>query len=139
MFHKALERDLKRIFQTKAVRFMSAERNIEQDVLCVDITAQRIGAQEGKAWARVSGTVAVRGTDKKNPAGFLSKKVQQAPADVLARFWFGPSEAPLQLPMEWELKAYAKDFTYFYSEEYAPVKGLIEYAKLFWKYIIQGV
>lgn len=138
MFHKSLERDLKTIFQTKAVRFMSAERNIEQDVLCVEILAQRIGAQEGKAWARVSGTVAIRGTDKKNPAGFLSKKVQQAPADVLARFWFGSSETPVQLPTEWELKAFKKDFTYFYREEYAPVKGLIEYAKLVWKDIIQG-
>lgn len=136
MFHKALERDLKRIFQTKAVRFMGAERNIEQDVLCVDITAQRIGAQEGKAWARVSGTVAVRGTNKKNPSGFLAKKVAQADPQVLARFWFASGETPVNIPIEWEIKAYKLEFTYFYQEEYAPVKGIIEYTKLFWQYII---
>ena len=136
MFEKALEEDLKKIFKTKAVRFCRAEGLLEQDVLCVDITAQRIGAQEGKAWARVSGTVAVRGTNKKNPSGFLAKKVAQADPQVLARFWFASGETPVNIPVEWEIKAYKLDFTYFYQEEYAPVKGIIEYAKLFWQYII---
>lgn len=136
MYQKQLEEDLKKIFKTKAVRFCRAEGLLEQDVLCVDITAQRIGAQEGKAWARVSGTVAVRGTNKKNPSGFLAKKVAQADPQVLARFWFASGETPVNIPIEWEIKAYKLDFTYFYQEEYAPVKGIIEYAKLFWQYII---
>lgn len=136
MYQKQLEEDLKKIFKTKAVRFCRAEGLLEQDVLCVDITAQRIGAQEGKAWARVSGTVAVRGTNKKNPSGFLAKKVAQADPQVLARFWFASGETPVNIPVEWEIKAYKLDFTYFYQEEYAPVKGIIEYAKLFWQYII---
>lgn len=138
MFTKKLEQDLKTIFKMRDVRFCRPEATIEQDVLCVDITAQRVGAQEGKAWARVSGSVAIRGTLKKNPAGFLSKKIAEAPADVLNRFWWGANEAPVNLPIEWEVKAYKLDFTYFYKEEYAPVKGLIEYAKLFWQFIIQG-
>lgn len=136
MYQEQLEEDLKKIFKTKAVRFCRAEGLLEQDVLCVDITAQRIGAQEGKAWARVSGTVAVRGTNKKNPSGFLAKKVAQADPQVLARFWFASGETPVNIPVEWEIKAYKLDFTYFYQEEYAPVKGIIEYAKLFWQYII---
>lgn len=136
MYQKQLEEDLKKIFKTKAVRFCRAEGLLEQDVLCVDITAQRIGAQEGKAWARVSGTVAVRGTNKKNPSGFLAKKVAQADPQVLARFWFASGETPVNIPIEWEIKAYKLEFTYFYQEEYAPVKGIIEYAKLFWQYII---
>lgn len=136
MYQEQLEEDLKKIFKTKAVRFCRAEGLLEQDVLCVDITAQRIGAQEGKAWARVSGTVAVRGTNKKNPSGFLAKKVAQADPQVLARFWFASGETPVNIPVEWEIKAYKLDFTYFYQEEYAPVKGILEYAKLFWQYII---
>lgn len=136
MYQKQLEKDLKQIFKTKAVRFCRAEGLLEQDVLCVDITAQRLGAQEGKAWARVSGTVAIRGADKKNPAGFLTKKVAEADGEILSRFWFGASETPVALPIEWEIKAYKLDFMYFYQEEYAPVKGFIEYAKLFWQYII---
>lgn len=136
MYQEKLEEDLKKIFKTKAVRFCRAEGLLEQDVLCVDITAQRLGAQEGKAWARVSGTVAVRGASKKNPAGFLTKKVAEAAPQLLSRFWFGASESPVLLPIEWEIKAYKLDFTYFYQEEYAPVKGIIEYAKLFWQYII---
>lgn len=136
MYQKQLEEDLRKIFKTKAVRFCRAEGLLEQDVLCVDITAQRIGAQEGKAWARISGTVAVRGTNKKNPSGFLAKKVAQADPQVLARFWFASGETPVNIPVEWEIKAYKLDFTYFYQEEYAPVKGIIEYAKLFWQYII---
>lgn len=136
MYKKQLEKDLQKIFKTKAVRFGRVEGILEQDVLCVDITDQRVGAQEGRAWARVTGTVSVRGTEKKNPVGFLAKKVQEASPEALEDFWFGASETPVSLPIEWELKAYSLEFGYFYQEEYAPVKGIIEYAKLFWHYII---
>lgn len=54
----------------------------------------------------------------------------------MARFWFSGSEQAGQTPLGWELKVYQLDFTYFYEEEYAPVKGILEYAKLVWKFII---
>lgn len=136
MFHKQLEADLKAIFKVKAVRFCAAAETLEQDVLCVDITSVRNRARAGYAWARVSGSVAIKGAAKKNPAGLLAKKLYEAPAQILTRFWFSGRETPVQSLMSWELKTYQMDFTYFYEEEYAPVKGLIEYAKLFWRYVI---
>lgn len=136
MFKKQLEADLQAIFKMKAVRFCAAADTIEQDVLCVDIASVRSGAQAGRAWARVSGTLAIKGTLKKNPSGFLTKKLYEAPADALGRFWFSGKETPALTPLSWEIKSYQMDFTYFYEEEYAPVKGIIEYAKLFWCFII---
>lgn len=136
MFKKKLQADLEAIFKTKAVRICSVTSTIEQDVLCVDISEQKIKVQEGIASGRIIGTIAVRGTERKNPAGFLTKKIQQASAEELDRFWFGAKETPVPMPVEWEIKAYQMDFTYFYEEEYAPVKGILEYAKLVWKFII---
>lgn len=136
MFHKQLEADLQAIFKTKGLRFCGVAETLEQDVLCVEVTSVRSGAQAGRAWARVRGTIAIKGTIKKNPAGFLSKKLYEAPADALTRFWFSGKETPALMPVAWELKAYQMDFTYFYEEEYAPVKGLLEYAKLVWQFII---
>lgn len=136
MYKKQLEKDLQTIFKTKAVRICSAAETLEQDVLCVDIASARTGAQSGRAWARVSGTVAIRGTAAKNLSGFLIKKINEAPAEDVARFWFSGKEVAAQLPIGWELKAYQMDFAYFYKEEYAPVKGILEYAKLVWKFII---
>lgn len=136
MFHKQLETDLKAVFKVKDVRFCAVAETLEQDVLCVDISAVRTGAKEGRAWARVSGTVAIKGTSKKNPAGFLVKKLHEAPVEALGPFWFSGRETPALTPVPWEIKAYQMDFTYFYEEEYAPVKGFIEYAKLFWRFII---
>ena len=136
MYKKQLEKDLQKIFKTKAVRFCSPMETLEQDVLCVDIASARTGAQEGRAWVRVSGTIALRGTAAKNLSGFLIKKINEAPAEDVARFWFSGSEQAGQTPLGCELKVYQLDFTYFYEEEYAPVKGILEYAKLVWKFII---
>lgn len=136
MFRKQLEADLKAVFKVKDVRFCAVEDTIEQDVLCVDTASVHSGAQAGRAWARVSGSVAIKGTSKKNPAGFLVKKLNEAPAEALSNFWFSGKETPALTPVPWEIKAYQMNFTYFYKEEYAPVKGIIEYAKLFWRFII---
>lgn len=139
MYKKAIEKDLKQIFQTRRVDFMGVETCLEQDVLCVDVSRVRNGAQEGKAWARVYGSVGIRGTIKKNPAGFLTKKIAQAEPEVLKRFWFAPVEMPASTPTEWELKATKLDFVYFYREEYAPVKGILEYAKMFWDMVVNAI
>lgn len=133
MYKKAIETDLKQIFETRRVDFMGVETCLEQDVLCVDVSRVRTGAQEGKAWARVYGSVGIRGTIKKNPSGFLTKKIAEAEPEVLKRFWFAPVEMPVSTPTEWELKAFKLDFVYFFKEEYAPVKGILEYAKMFWQ------
>lgn len=139
MYKKAIEKDLKQIFETRRVDFMGVETCLEQDVLCVDVSRVRSGAQEGKAWARVFGSVGIRGTIKKNPVGFLTKKIAQAEPEVLKRFWFAPVEMPASTPAEWELKAYKVEFVYFYQEEYAPVKGVLEYAKMFWDMVVNAI
>lgn len=133
MYKKAIEKDLQQIFETRRVDFVGVETCFEQDTLCVDISRVRSGAQEGKAWSRVYGSVGIRGTMKKNPSGFLTKKIAEAEPEVLGRFWFAPVEMPASTPTEWELKAIKIDFVYFYQEEYAPVKGILEYAKMFWQ------
>lgn len=139
MYKKAIEKDLQQIFETRRVDFVGVETCIEQDTLCVDISRVRSGAQEGKAWARVYGSVGIRGTMKKNPAGFLTKKISEAEPEVLGRFWFAPVEMPVSTPTEWELKATKLDFVYFYQEEYAPVKGILEYAKMFWDMVVNAI
>lgn len=133
MYKKAIEKDLKQIFETRRVDFVGVETCLEQDVLCVDVSRVRSGAKEGKAWAWVYGSVGIRGTIKKNPSGLLTKKIAEADPEVLKRFWFAPVEMPASTPTEWELKATKLDFVYFYQEEYAPVKGILEYVKLFWQ------
>lgn len=139
MYKKAIEKDLQQIFETRRVDFVGVENCIEQDTLCVDISRVRTGAQEGKAWARVYGSVGIRGTIKKNPSGFLTKKIAEAEPEVLKRFWFAPVEMPASTPTEWELKATKLDFVYFYREEYAPVKGILEYAKMFWDMVVNAI
>lgn len=139
MYKKAIEKDLQQIFETRRVDFVGVENCIEQDTLCVDISRVRTGAQEGKAWARVYGSVGIRGTIKKNPSGFLTKKIAEAEPEVLKRFWFAPVEMPASTPTGWELKATKLDFVYFYREEYAPVKGILEYAKMFWDMVVNAI
>lgn len=134
MYREALKRDLKAIFKLKRVDVeRSLETCIEQDVLCVDVESVKTGAEDGQATARVSGTIGVRSTDKHRMSGFLIKKINEAPAELLARFWFSQKEEHTAFsPADFELKGYRLSFTYFYKEEYNPAKGPLALANWIW-------
>lgn len=125
MYTQALETDLKAIFKTKRVDVgRSVESCIEQGILCVDIERADIAASEGRAFGRVEGTVGLRGTLKDSLSGMLAKKINEAPAGLVSRFWFSAREERTAFgPVEQELKGYKVKFIYFYREEYNPPRG----------------
>lgn len=126
MFKKALEKDLKAIFQVKKVVFQRLDAATEQDVLYCEITQTRQTVRRGEEFAKVSGRVGFWGTAQGNPWGFLQKQLLNAPQNVEKRFWFGPIESQSETVPGWELKTQSLDFVYFYKGEYYPVKGFIE-------------
>lgn len=139
MYKHALKTDLKAIFKVPRVDIWRAvETCVEQGILCVDVENVRVYAQDGQAWARVSGYVGLRATDTESKSGYLIKKINEAPELILQRFCFGVREETAAFsPAEFELKGHKIRFIYFYKEEYNPAPGPLAGAG--WRVKLNGI
>ncbi|MDR0676885.1 MAG: hypothetical protein LBF97_07615 [Elusimicrobiota bacterium] len=97
MFHKALEKDFKNIFQINKVLFTHAKLGREQQVLLCNITRTIPSTELGEERARVEGTIAIIGKLEENFSGYFQKCMMKAAKDILNRFWFGRTEEQISM------------------------------------------
>lgn len=74
MYHKELEKDLKKIFGIKKVVFSSVDYGEEQDILYCDIATQRNRPSRGYYYFRVTGTIGFNSQYSNTKKGFFHYK-----------------------------------------------------------------
>lgn len=130
MFRKDLERRLKAIFGFKKVTFSSpaddsAIGTFEQDCAFIEISDCKSSARFGSAKAKVECTMRTFTQDDKMPYGFLTKRIQQADADLTAPLFFydidtNVASSPARIQNIHERRT---RFVFLYSEQYDPDQG----------------
>jgi hypothetical protein len=132
VFRKDLERRLKAIFGFKKVTFSapaddSAIGTFEQDTGFVEISDCQSSAGFGSARAKVECTLRTFTQDDKMPYGFLTKKIQQAKAELTDPLFFyeidtNVASSPARIQNIHERRT---RFQFLYSEQYDPDQGSI--------------
>lgn len=122
MFETTLETALKKIFDVPIVTYSKPDpKNIEQNVLFVDVVKAVIGAKEKKATARVTAEVTMYAPANKLKFGFFGKRLYMADATDTAPFYFYNLEESDKL--YGDLVERRCKFIYFFSSEYDPEHG----------------
>ncbi len=116
---------LKAIFGVKDVSFDAPSESYEQDIIFVDVIEARSNTGQGRATAKVSGTVTMFSQQDKLPYGFFNKKIGQAEAALTKDFFFfdldtNALNSPARLQNISERRA---NFVYLYSAQYDPNQG----------------
>ncbi len=126
MFRAELATKLDHIFGMNAT-YLAPSDSMEQDVLFIEINECTSRITEGKAYAKVLGSLIVFSQLDKLPFGFFNKKIQQANhASTKDLFFFdidlNPANSPARIQniMERRLR-----FVYLYNAQYDPNNGAI--------------
>ncbi len=105
----------------------SSDGTFEQDTLFVEINECTSRMTEGRAYARVEGSLVVFSQMDKMPFGFFAKKIQQADRTMSKDFFFfdidlNPANSPAKIQNISERRL---RFVYLYSAQYDPAHGAI--------------
>lgn len=130
MFRAELAEKLTQIFGFKKTTFdapsvSSTTGTFEQETLFVEINEARSRVTEGKAFAKILGSIVCFSQMEKLPFGFFNKKIQQAPYALTKPFFFfdidlNPANSPARIQNITERRA---RFVYLYSGQYDPDHG----------------
>lgn len=132
MFRSELQEKLSAIFGLRKTTFdapsvNSSNGSFEQDTLFIEINESNSRVTEGRAYAKVLGSLVVFSQMDKMPFGFFAKKIQQANHSLTKDFFFfdidlNPVSSPARLQNITERRV---RFVYLYSAQYDPAHGLI--------------
>ncbi len=126
MFRSILTDQFKRIFALEKVTFSAPGESQEQECLFVDIQRSRNRIKDGRALARVTGSLTIFGNADKLPFGYFSKCISKAssdqPADVAGLFFFDFEENSL---VTQNIVQRSCSFTFFFNSQYDPEVGSI--------------
>jgi hypothetical protein len=126
VFKAELSQRLSEIFEFPKTTFLAPSESYEQDVLFIEINECHSRITEGKAYAKVLGSLTVFSQLEKVPFGFFSKKIQQVSFLTKDFFFFdidvNPASSPARLQNILERRV---RFVYLYSAQYDPAQGSI--------------
>jgi hypothetical protein len=132
VFRQELEEKLSQIFGFRKTTFNaptvdSNNGSLEQDVLFVEINDSNSRISEGKATAKVLGSLVVFSQMEKLPFGFFSKKIQAADRSLTKDFFFFDIDLnPINSPARYQnISERRVRFVYLYSAQYDPAHGQI--------------
>jgi hypothetical protein len=120
---------LAKIFSFKRTTFSSpsigTDGSYEQDILFIEVTESDSRTCQGKAYARVVGSLIVFAEMDKMPFGFFNKRIQQADPELTRHFFFfdidlNPASSPARIQNITERRL---RFVYLYSGQYDPAHG----------------
>ncbi len=116
---------LSRIFGYPKVSFDQPGESYEQDTLFVEVEECMSRATEGKAYAKVSGSVVLFSQRDKLPYGFFAKRISQAERADTAQFFFMDIDVDaLNSPARnVNISERRAKFIYLYSAQYDPNQG----------------
>lgn len=131
MFRDELLTTLSTIFGFKKTTYnapsMDSTGSFEQDTLFIQIDEAPFRVTEGKAMAKVLGSLIVFSQIEKLPFGFFNRKINMASHELTKNLFFfdidsvpANSAARIQNIAERRLR-----FVYLYSSQYDPAHGLI--------------
>lgn len=97
----------------------------EQDTLFIQVDECNSSVKEGKATAKVSGSLTVFAQMDKMPFGYFNKRIQQADHELTRKFFFfdidlNPVSSPARIQNITERRV---RFVYLYSGQYDPEHG----------------
>lgn len=120
MFRADLKDKLENIFGYRKTTFLAPSDQFEQDTLFIQIDEAHPKVTEERATAKVMGTLTVFAQAQKFPFGSLSKKIEEASANLTAPFFFFDIEtdvanSPARLVNIVERRT---RFIFLYSETY---------------------
>jgi hypothetical protein len=132
VFRAELQAKLQSIFGLRKTTFdapsvNSTNGSFEQDTLFIEVNECNSRVTEGRAYAKVIGSLVVFSQMDKMPFGYFNKKIQQAShADTKDLFFFdidlNPASSPARLQNITERRV---RFVYLYSAQYDPAHGSI--------------
>lgn len=131
MFREEVADALTTIFGLKRTTFdapsMDSSGSFEQDTLFIQIDEAPFRVTEGKAHAKVLGTLIVFSQIEKLPFGFFSRRINMAPYALTKNFYFFdidtvPANSPARIQNIAERRV---RFVYLYSAQYDPEHGSI--------------
>ena len=127
MFRKEMAARLSRIFGLTKVSYDEPGESFEQDTLFVEIEECLSRATEGKAYAKVTGSVVIFSQRDKLPYGFFAKRLAQAAlADTKPFFFFDVDVDALNSPARMQnISERRARFVYLYSAQYDPNQGAL--------------
>ncbi len=125
MFRADLSARLHRIFELSRVTFDAPSDAYEQDVLFIEIQDAETRTAQGKAIAKVSGSIVMYSQRDKLPYGFFIKKIAHAEASDTKPFYFYDTDtdalnSPARLINISERRC---RFIFLYDEQYDPNQG----------------
>ncbi len=118
-----LQKDLRDIFKLKKSTFDQPGESLEQETLFIEVETCRTRLKEGIETGRVNGKVRIFAQNDKLPLGYLAKRIEEASATLLNRFFF--SELEENSNTYRNLAERNASFVYFYSSQYNPPSGTI--------------
>lgn len=103
----------------------SSTGTFEQDTLFIEVNESNASVKEGKATARVTGSMVVFSQMDKMPFGYFNKRIQQADPELTRKFFFfdidlNPASSPARIQNITERRL---RFVYLYSGQYDPDHG----------------
>lgn len=132
MFRAELQSKLSTIFGMRKTTFDapttdSSDGSFEQDTLFIEVNECTSRVTEGRAYARVLGSLVVFSQVNKMPFGFFNKRIQQADHSLTKDLFFfdidlNPANSPARFQNITERRL---RFVYLYSAQYDPAQGSI--------------
>lgn len=123
MFESTLEQKLKTIFEVKKVTYAEPSPMGEQECIFVEVTDSLNSIKDGRAKAKVTGTITMIGQGEKLPFGFFSKQIAKAKRELTADLFFYDFEQNTKRFQN--IVQRTCGFVYFFDAAYDPDQGTI--------------
>lgn len=125
MFRAELKKKLEAIFGLGKTTFDSPGEGFEQDVLFIAVDKSTSNTGQGKATARVEGTLRVFSRQDALPFGFFNKKIQQAPLELTKDLFFLDIDTDVANSPARTIDIAERNtrFIYLYKAQYDPNQG----------------
>lgn len=122
MFEDKLQKLFSEIFDIQKVSFDEPpDSAIEQETLFVTIERAPGKARHGKYIARVEGEAFIMAPSDKIPFGYFTKRIENAPSELTAPFFFYEIEENTKRYRNLVQRAFS--FVYFFQDQYDPKVG----------------
>ncbi len=127
MFRTEMKEKLREIFGLAKVSYDEPGESFEQDTLFIQIQECQSRTGQGRATAKVRGSLVVYSQNNKLAFGYFNKRLQNAKPELVKDFFFYDIDvdalnSPARLLNISERRA---SFVYLYSSQYDPNQGLL--------------